>query len=115
MPSVKDLWDLVKTGATVEAKRVIMDLQDRDLAQREEILALRGEVSELRAQLQTRDKLAFESRCYWIGAGVGRDGPFCQRCFDVEDRLVRLQDGKNIRGGQPYWGCKACEATYSRE
>lgn len=40
---------------------------------------------------------------------VGKDGPFCQKCKDTEDKFVRLQDY-----GEGGWYCVNCRQSYDR-
>lgn len=75
----------------------------------EENALQRERIRELEAMVQTRNSLRFEHDCYWIPDGEGdeKQGPFCQRCQDVDGRLVRL-----ISDGDPYcWSCRECSST----
>jgi hypothetical protein len=47
-------------------------------------LTERAEVAKL------REAFHFEHNAYWRGEGTDREGPFCSRCFDVEQKAVRL-------------------------
>lgn len=39
-------------------------------------------------------------KLYWRGEGDTKEGPFCQRCLDVDRKAVRLQYGEQV--GQGY-------------
>ena len=72
--------------------------------------ALAEKVRELESRLEQQGKIFFRRPSYWVRSGEGEDeyedGPFCQRCYDVENNLVRLQGGNNDR-----WHCQACKAV----
>jgi ribosomal protein L37AE/L43A len=51
-------------------------------------------------------KVTYESPYYFKALADGsKDGPFCQKCYDTTDKLVRLQSS-SIRG---VWTCNACK------
>jgi hypothetical protein len=51
LPSARDIVELVKTGATIEAQEKIMELRSAALDRQEEILELRAKVSKLEQEL----------------------------------------------------------------
>jgi hypothetical protein len=104
LPTYKDIVELIKKGATVEAQERIMELREAALELQEENFALREKVRELEDQLRVKGQVSFDGRVYWLGKdGGGRDGPFCQRCYDAETKLIRVQS--TIRG----WYCNSCK------
>ena len=105
LPSYKDIVELIKKGATVEAQEQLMALREAALALQEDNLALRERVKILEEALRTKGQLQFDGAVYWLDEGVNRDGPFCQHCYDVNDKLVRLQDWGDS------WLCYACKQT----
>jgi len=52
LPSVKDIVDLVKTGATIEAQEKIMELRRAALDLQEENLSLRQRISDLENEIR---------------------------------------------------------------
>lgn len=97
----------MKKGATIEAQEKIMELREGALELQEENLDLKAKIKELEAALKRRDEVVYEKPSYWIVSDNGEDGPFCQRCYDVEQRLVRLQGGNN-----DCWDCESCKSHY---
>jgi hypothetical protein len=84
--------------AKVEASQVQQELLDRD----ERIRALE-------AKLVLKAEVQWEKPFYWrLQQGGSKDGPYCQRCYDVEAKLHRLQGS-----GEGYWECKACKSEYT--
>ncbi|MEE9354097.1 MAG: hypothetical protein V3U75_00765 [Methylococcaceae bacterium] len=94
-------------GALADAKLEIAEIQTHLINKDEEI-------RKLKSKLELEDNLVYENRCYWKIKGEGRDGPFCQRCYDVDSILVRLQPGHTIHKGQTHrWHyCEACNISY---
>ena len=73
----------------------------------EENLGLRARVKALEEQLELRQKLKWEKPYYWITEGNERDGPYCQKCFDHDSKLIRLQGGNNGT-----WHCYVCKGNF---
>ena len=103
LPTYKDIIELIKKGATVEAQEKIMELRETALSLQEENIAFRERIKILEDELKLKQQLKFEKTKYWLIDGQNKDGPFCQRCYDVEKHLVRLQDYENC------WYCIACK------
>ena len=116
--STKDLYELVKSGATPELQQKLMELREEALALQEEIFSLRMRIQELEQKASRRDEIFFEGEAYWRkhtnGNGVGgKDGPFCQKCYDVQGKLVRLQSATQMVACRD-WLCVACKTGYGR-
>ncbi len=127
IPNYKDIVDLLKKGATVEAQEKIMELREGVLELQEENASLKSQIRELREQLQVRSHLDFEDGVYWLweedeaGDPSIKTGPFCQRCYDDENKLVRLQTksvpqvdvyGASIGPDVKYHTCLKCRSNY---
>lgn len=65
-------------------------------------------IKELEARLATRARVKWDEPVYWLESDAGRDGPFCQRCYDMEEKLVRLQGS-----GDGHYSCRACNCGYT--
>lgn len=105
LPAYKDIIDLIKKGATVEAQEQIMALREGALLLQEENFGLREKVKSLEESLRVKGQLNFDGSSYWLDDGNNADGPFCQNCYDTSSKLVRLQDCEQS------WTCFACK-TY---
>ena len=109
IPTYKDILELIKKGATVEAQEKIMELRETALGFQEENFSLRERIRLLEDDLKIKQQLKFEGASYWLNDGKTKDGPFCQRCYDVEKKLVRLQKGySDYSDGY----CIACKHGY---
>lgn len=87
-------------SALADAKMEVSDIQG-------ELIAKNEEISELKQKLTTKDAVVWEKPYYFVAKGEdNRDGPFCQKCYDSEQKLIRLQGGKNGT-----WRCYECKCT----
>lgn len=93
LPTFKDIAELFKKGATLEAQQKIIELQEVHLAIREELLALKDENRALRAQVERNCKVVWVAPYYYLVDGENRDGPYCQKCYDEKSKLIRMQSG----------------------
>lgn len=106
LPTYKDIFELIKKGATVEAQEKIMELREIAIELQEENFALKDHIRTLEEELKLKQQLKFEKTVYWLIDGQDKDGPFCQRCYDVEKKLVRLQNYGSS------WFCVACNQSF---
>ena len=65
------------------------------------------QIRELEAQLELIGQMEYREHSYWNIES--NDGPYCQRCFDVDRQAVRLQP-RGIGG----WQCRQCRSTFGQ-
>ena len=111
IPSYKEIIELVKRGATIEAQEKIVELRAAALEIQEENLALRKRVGELEQRIALRESVVYRAPSYWTERDGTKDGPYCQKCYDVDSKLVRLQ----MRMEQGAWLCQACGKSFVDE
>lgn len=104
LPNYKDIVDLLKKGATIEAQEKIMELREGALELQEENIRLRERIKELEEKLNRKENVIWEPPSYWIKDGDKKDGPYCQQCYDKDGDLIRLKDHRN-----GYWTCPTCK------
>jgi len=92
------LADLI--GTLADAKLEVIGVQ-QTLAEAE------ARVRDLEGQLRTKESLRWKEPAYWVEDGLRSDGPFCQKCYDTDGRLVRL-----LGDGRGRFECKACKSNY---
>ena len=63
-------------------------------------------IKRLVAELNKKSAVVWDKPYYWVQNEDGKDGPFCQRCYDADQKLIRLQGG-----GTKIWFCQSCEKT----
>ncbi|MCH9032111.1 MAG: hypothetical protein IIB00_07625 [candidate division Zixibacteria bacterium] len=108
LPNFKEISELIKKGLTIEAQEKFMELREGAVKLQEENLSLREQVRELESQLAIRGKVVWAEPYYWLEEDGKRDGPYCQKCYDCDIKLIRLQRG--IRG---VWNCRACNSGFT--
>jgi hypothetical protein len=120
--SAKDVYELVKSDATPELQQKLMELREQALVLQEENLALRMRIQELEHKATRREEIFFEGDGYWRKktnghaeghAENGKDGPFCQKCYDIQGKLVRLQSATHMVACRD-WLCVVCKTGYGR-
>jgi hypothetical protein len=107
LPRYKEITELLKKGATVEAQEKIMELREAALELQEENLELRAKVTSLEKSLAEKNSLKYEAPFYWNVIDDKKDGPYCQQCNDNSNKQIRLQDN-----GDDYWQCLSCKQGY---
>jgi len=107
LDTAKDAYELAKTSATLELREKINALREQAVDLQEENLKLKEENLSLRKKYDTRKDLVYRGSYYFLVCEDGEDGPFCQRCFDSEGKLIRLQGGVNDK-----WACRECKSAF---
>ena len=115
--TAKDIYELARTGATIELQEKLMRMREEAIDLQEENVSLRKRVSELEDALRLQTNLSFDGAIYWKTlSDTERDGPYCQRCYDVERKAIRLQYSSYTRPDgfyQVVWTCTACRSSYT--
>jgi len=88
-------------SSLADAKMQIADVQD---LLREKDTKIR----ELEEALAFKASLEYEAPYYWRVQDGKKEGPLCQRCYDSNGKLIRLQR-KGVQGG---WHCSACNQDF---
>jgi len=103
--------DLYKKGANLEAEQTLLELREAFFSLKEENLDLKEQVQELKEEMKILEDLSYEEPFYFSGVGDNKDGPFCQKCFDVDKTLVRLIPVTTFKGSHK---CKNCDNYYGK-
>ncbi len=116
LPSVSQIVELIKSGATLEAREEVMKLREGALERQEEMLSLaeqlrvaKAEIAELEAKLAERAKLRYVPPVYYA---EGDEIPFCPLCYETGEQRTHLflQD---LFGGGVSGECKACGERFT--
>ncbi|MEA3497502.1 MAG: hypothetical protein U9R16_00450 [Campylobacterota bacterium] len=98
------LAELVSTLA--DAKMQIVEIQ-------EALIESDKEKKELENKLSQKENLFFKRPYYLIKQDDNdNDGPFCQTCYDKDNKLIRLNDEPFISG---QWDCPVCKQDFKDE
>ena len=108
-PDFKDSIELIKKGATVEAQEKIMELREYIIALKEENIELRDKISKLESAENIKRNLEFRDGRYYLKKEGVEDGPYCQRCWDADEKLIRLQFIYDTGFANKFWGCAECK------
>ncbi len=118
LASYKEIAAMIERGDRHEAKEHILKLREAWFELRDENQSLKQEIQNLQAKKDVASSLKFDGSLYWLyeddlaGDAVKSAGPFCQRCWDVDSNLVRLQGRSH---GRDIWTCLGCEkVTYGQ-
>lgn len=87
----KEINDCVAQGRQEEARRLLMELQSRCIALKDQMDSLKIQVRELEDMLFLAQTLCFDGRFYWIRIAGRNMGPFCPHCYNGDGGLVRLE------------------------
>lgn len=109
--SMKSLMD------NVDVKLQIVDLIDALVNAKADLAEIRTQVidkdrliTELQDKLTAKATLYYEEPFYWKDLEENKkDGPFCQRCYDADSKLIRLMPRKNTNGSHV---CTECARWY---
>ena len=90
-----------------DAKVEITDIQ-------QQLLEKDQQIRDLNEQVTVKEKLHYEPPYYWLVEGDSKDGPFCQVCYDKDNKLIffRLHEDES-EAHRGLWGCKVCKNFYT--
>jgi hypothetical protein len=113
LPNYKDIVDLIKKGANLEAQEKILELREAALELQEENISLREEIKSIKDKMELTRSMVFEGGVYYIDKDGELTGPFCPGCHDSNQKLVRMHPftpAHNV----PKWLCKVCNTLYDK-
>ena len=99
---MKDAAKVLKEANKIEEYKEILEAQEKMVEMQRTIRLLEDEVTELKKAKVTADQLEYRDKSYWLD----EDGPFCSRCFDAENKLIRLRQ-QNIQKSD--YDCDHCD------
>jgi len=108
IPTYKDIIDLIKKGATIEAQEQIMALREAAMNLQDENHMLRETLKGLEAALAFKDGLQFVAPFYFK---EGDGHPFCSRCWEKDRAGIHV--GPRITKGYVHVRvCPQCKSDY---
>jgi hypothetical protein len=128
LSSLKTATEIAKfikdSGVTLDKAEVKLKLAELtsaladtkiELAEIQEVLLEKDKtIRELKARFDLSANVIYENRCYWIVENDQKVGPFCQRCYDADSKLIRLQSGVTdfYEVIRKWYSCRECSNTY---
>lgn len=104
----KEINDLFASGQTEKARHLLMEMQSRCIALRDEMSMLKIRVQSLEDVLYLAQNLFEEQGFYWLHTSGLRQGPFCPRCYETQGGLIHLDKRKKKLE------CPCCHASYNQ-
>jgi len=101
----KDLFKVADTVNNIELYKKLSELQTA-------VFALEEENRSLKEQLNIKNNLTFEDEQYWLNKNGQKEGPFCNVCWDIDSKLVRMVTSEFY--GVKSYVCDYCTRHRSR-
>lgn len=105
----RDINDFFANGQPEKARRLLMEIQSRCIALRDEICMLKLRLQTAEEALYLAGNLFQENGFYWLKSPTSIQGPFCPRCYESEGAFIRLE---KTREGL---ACPYCNELYKQE
>lgn len=90
----RDINDFFANGQPQKARRLLMEMQSKCIALRDEIMMLKIRLHTAEEALYLATNLYKDNQLYWLKSQAGRQGPFCPGCYESEGALIRLEKYK---------------------
>ena len=104
--------ELIKKGSQMEAQSQIQKLQEQYLELHAENLELKQELLHAKEKLREKDQLFFEEPFFYIQLGEERDGPFCPKCWQKDEKKCRVVKTPESSMGSSK--CQVCGTTFGK-
>jgi hypothetical protein len=88
--ALKDGVEVVQKAGNIEVMKKLLDAQKEALELFDENRRLKEENAALKQQRDVSERLTHDGKRYWLKGTKSEEGPYCQTCWDVDRRLVRL-------------------------
>lgn len=109
---VFDINKLLEIVKDPDLKIKINDLYGENLKLKEENYTLKKKFDNLKEISDIKRKLVHEDNHYFINDDDKTDGPFCTKCWDSDNKLIRIHKGGRHDGVQHY-SCPNCKTPTS--
>lgn len=113
LETAKDAYELAKKGMSIELQEKIMELREQAVALQEDNVQLRKRVLELEAQAEIKEELEFRRGMYFRSKNGTEDGPFCPRCYDDKNKVIRLHPLRDPQMDVTHH-CRACDDYFGQ-
>lgn len=90
MGMYEEIKDSINLNDNVELLKNFMDIQKGYLQMKGELEEANKKIKQLEEKLTLKEKLIYKDNMYYINDGDKLDGPYCSRCYDDKNKLVRM-------------------------
>lgn len=111
MLGYKEFISLIEKGLTAETRQHLIEFREEAFALRESNMRLSDRIRKLEDAIKFKGELSFDGNTYVLADDGSR---FCQRCYDVDGKAVRLQS-IHVAHRSPKWRCLGCKSSYDRD
>lgn len=109
MIDVARILDLIKDP---DLKLKINDLYKENLQLKEENFNIKRKLGDLQKLEDIKRKIIHEDNHYFIEEKDNKDGPYCTKCLDADNKLIRLHK-EDYDNGVQYFKCPNCNTNTS--
>ena len=88
---LKSVANTLREADKIPQYQQILDVLEKLIEMQNKIFTLETENKELKDKLKLKENLVFERNAYWIIDGENKDGPFCTKCKDSDDKMIRMR------------------------
>jgi len=113
---IQSIAKILQRAGNIELYEKLLTVQEEALELMEQNRNLREENSRLKGKLELKDSLMFKENAYYSIDKKGniKDGPFCSRCWDKDDKLVRMHKTDDRHLTRTIW-CPDCKILGGRK
>ena len=102
--TLKSTAAVLREADKIEQYKQILDVIEKLLEMQTQLANLGAENKSLKDKLKIKDDLKYSNNAYWLN--TNNDGPFCTRCWDKNNELIRMKDDS------AYYECPECKNKY---
>ena len=88
--TLKSTAKVLQEAGKIEQYQQILETMDKLLEMQKKIVDLENENKYLKEKLEIKENLTYENNAYQINKEGKKDGPFCSRCWDNDQKLIRI-------------------------
>ncbi len=87
---LKSVGKVLQEAGKIEQYQQILDAQQKMLEMQKKVADLEQENRGLKERLNLKEQLVHRAEVYYIKKANSEEGPFCAKCFDVDEKLVHM-------------------------
>lgn len=107
---IKRAGDLAVNARNVELQSAVLEIKREVLQLKEENLRLREKVAGLENERVVRQSVKWREPSYYVAnPGGSEDGPYCQKCWDADQKLIRQHESTDSIGTTRH--CLQCDSV----
>lgn len=114
LDEVKSVATTIQKADNIELYSKILEIQSQAMDLIEENRELKNEIEDIKKKLETKQSITYNKQMYWVKKENELDGPFCTRCWDKEQKLIRLHKHDN-GWGTVFMQCPECSTGVETE